>query len=156
MSNALFNNIKTDYLKAYKWAAKKQGKPGIKVWKQGKDDRALGLLIKYMREYYKQQNKSLNTEETHKQCRIWLKKAFITAPEWLRKDGELSVMVSRFEVIMDSPDPDSEAWRVTQLQKQKRDKYNYNPQKHELEPGIKAGDSTQLSSIIKSIAGNTE
>lgn len=157
MSDTLFIQIKEDYLTAYKWYAEKQGRPGIKLWKKGKDDRSLALLIQYMKAYYlKLDGSKLNSEQMHKACRIWLNKAFTSAPEWLRKDGELSVMVSRFEVIMESPDPNSQAYKISQLQKDKRQGLKYDPHKHESIPQTKVGEPAQLSTILKSIANNTE
>jgi len=157
LKDSLFENLKSDYLKAYKWYAEKQGKPGVRVWKKGKDDRSLALLIQYMKAYYLQLDGSkLNTEQMHKACRIWLHKAFSTAPEWLSKDGSLNVLVSRFELIMEAPDPNSEAHRITQLQKQKRAGLKYDPHKHEVIPPLKVGEASMLSSIIKSIAEKSE
>jgi len=145
---SLLEIIKKDYLTAYKWIFQKQGKPGIKLWKP-KDNKAVSQLIKYMQAYYGA--KRLTTAEMGTACRLWLNKASTTAPEWLRKDFELAVLVSRFEIIMESPDPKSESYRIAQLQKDKSKALKYNPKKHELERPMSQGEGAMLAEIIKTM-----
>lgn len=152
MSDALFLQIKEDYITAYRWVLKQSGKPGIKIWK-AKDNTAVGLLIKYIRAYHS--DKNLSSGDVGKYARIWLNKASTTAPEWLRNEFEFNVLLSRFEVIMESPDPNSQAYVISKLQKEKYSNYKYNPKKHEVEPAFKQGTPSQLSSILKTIAEKT-
>lgn len=156
MSNALFDKIKTDYLTAYKWYAKTVGKSGIKVWKP-KDNKAVGLLINYIKDYYQQKDKiTLDSAGIHSACRVWLNKAFTTAPDWLKNDGELTLLVSRFDLIQECLDPKSQAAIIAKLQKEKSAGLKYNPKKHEMEPELRASKENTLSEIIKNIGDAAE
>jgi len=155
LSDTLFSNIKNDYLAAYKWYAKTVGKSGIKVWK-AKDNKAVGLLINYMKDYYLQKDGiELNSTGMRSACRVWLNKAFTTAPEWLKVSGELTLLVSRFDEINQCLDPKSQAAIVAKLKKDKSRGLKYNPKKHEMEPEFRTSKENTLSTIIKNI-GNTE
>lgn len=152
MKNALFNHVKEDYLSAYKWYADSIGKSGVKVWK-AKDNKAVGLLIKYLRDLYlKEHAKKLNSDEMRQVCRIWLNKAFTTAPEWLKNSGELTLLVSRFDEINNCLDPKSPAGIISKIQKDKRSSLKYNPKIHELQPENRQGEASSLEEILLNIA----
>lgn len=155
MSDTLFNNIKQDYLDAYKWYAKTVGKCGIKVWK-AKDNKAVGLLINYIKAYYLQRdNITLDTPGIRSASRIWLNKAFTTRPDWLKQSGELTLLVSRFDEINECLDPKSQAATIARLQKEKSQGLKYSHHKHEHEPDLRKSTENSLSTIIKQIAGDT-
>jgi hypothetical protein len=145
---SLFEDLKLDFIKAYSWA-----KPGVKYVWLPKDNRALGLLIKQLRIYY--ENK-LDTEGMRKACQQFFNRAFVTAPDWIRTDGSLTLINSKFQIIIESPDPKSQAYITKKHHETKNAGRLYDSRLHEYLPPVKKGDPKRLGEIIKDIPNESE
>lgn len=90
MAEILFDNIKSDFCKYYKFIH------GVAyVWTK-KDNAQVGNLIRYMNAAH---GNKLRTDQVRKEMQLFIKAAFHKAPQWIQNNISVALLSSQFNVI---------------------------------------------------------